>query len=284
MAHAKECLSARWPLPFWKMSGAGNDFVLIDHRGAFVAARDMAEFARLVCRPKFGVGADGLIFIERSEEADFQWRFFNADGSEAEMCGNGARCAARFAFMQGIAAAHMRFLTRAGLIEASVDETLVTVSLTPATDLVLNRRLQVADRPHVVHSVNTGVPHAVLFVEDLAGTDVRSLGRALRFHEAFGPKGTNVNFVALADDGLHIRSYERGVEDETFACGTGAVAAALIAVQLGLSSPPVRISTTGGAQLDILFTEKGGDRLPALRLRGSAHVIYRGELTPEALA
>ena len=108
MAHAKECLSARWPLPFWKMSGAGNDFVLIDHRGAFVAARDMAKFARLVCWPKFGVGADGLIFIERSEEADFQWRFFNADGSEAEMCGNGARCAARFAFMQGIAAAHMR--------------------------------------------------------------------------------------------------------------------------------------------------------------------------------
>ena len=283
----QESVCTRWPLPFWKMNGAGNDFVLIDHRRPLVAPENMPEFVRLVCRPKFGVGADGLIFIEECAEADFQWRFFNADGSEAEMCGNGARCAARFAFLNGIAAAHMRFLTTAGLIEAWVDSTLVTVSLTPASGLELNRQVQVQAQEYTVHCVNTGVPHAVVFVEKLQETDVQTLGRALRFHEAFGPKGTNVNFAALFPDGLHIRTYERGVEGETFACGTGAVASALIAAQLGLTKPPVRVTTSGGVQLEILFGDSAPDApdaLPALRLKGPAHLAYRGELTPEALA
>ena len=284
---ADSLVALPWPIPFWKMSGAGNDFILIDHRKPLVPVGLMAEFTRLACRPKFGAGADGLIFIEDCEDADFRWRFFNADGSEAEMCGNGARCAARFAYMNGIAAARMRFSTLAGLIEARVADTTVTVSLTPPKDLTLNRRVAVEGREYTVHSLNTGVPHAALFLNDadeLATVDVRRLGRALRHHPDFGPAGTNVNFVAVAEGGLRVRTYERGVEDETFACGTGATAAALLAAELGLAGEPgaiTPVTTTGGVRLGVSF-ERGNAPYGTVRLQGPAHLIYTGELGPES--
>ncbi len=277
-------LSAHWPIPFWKMSGAGNDFVIIDHRRPLIAPEEMAEFARLVCRRRFSVGADGLFFIEESKQAHFQWRFFNADGSEAEMCGNGARCVARFAYMNGIAPARMRFATGAGIIEASVEDSLVTVNMTAPHSLALNRQIQVEDRVYTLHLINTGVPHAVLFVEDLAAIDVRRLGFALRHHPDFAPAGVNVNFVALERDGLRIRTYERGVEDETFACGTGAVASALIAARLKEAVSPLAVTTSGGVTLGVLFTREGQDSFSAVQLKGPAYRIYSGELTPEALA
>lgn len=276
--------SEHWPVPFWKMSGAGNDFVIIDHRRPLIAAEQMADFARLVCRRKFGVGADGLFFIEPSSQADFKWRFFNTDGSEAEMCGNGARCVARFAYMHGIAAARMRFSTLAGIIEASVEDTQVTIHLTPPSGLALGQRVQVGSQEYTVHCINTGVPHAVVFVDDLAHADVRGLGYTLRHHADFGPAGVNVNFVALTEDGLHIRTYERGVEDETFACGTGAVASALIAALLGQAKAPVVVTTSGGVQLCVLFTPQGDNHFTGVQLKGPAHLVYSGELTPEALA
>jgi diaminopimelate epimerase len=282
-ANAISC--AHWPIPFWKMSGAGNDFVIIDHRRPLIAPEQMAEFARLVCRRKFGVGADGLFFLEDCTEADFQWRFFNADGSEAEMCGNGARCVARFAYMHGIAAARMRFATLAGIIEASVEDTLVTIHLTPPHSLALNQQVQAGGQEYTVHLLNTGVPHAVLFVQDLAHTDVRGLGFTLRHHPDFAPAGVNVNFASLtADNGLRIRTYERGVEDETFACGTGAVASALIAALLGKVAAPVMVTTSGGVQLSVLFTQGAKEDFLSVQLKGPAHCIYSGELTPEALA
>ncbi|NLZ17480.1 MAG: diaminopimelate epimerase [Desulfobulbaceae bacterium] len=275
---------AHWPLPFWKMSGAGNDFIIIDHRRPLIASEQMAEFARLTCRRKFGVGADGLFFIENSEQADFQWRFFNADGSEAEMCGNGARCVARFAYMNGIAAAHMRFATLAGIIEASVEGPQVTIHLTPPGRLELNHQVLVGGHEYTVHLINTGVPHGVVFVNDLAHTDVRGVGFSLRHHVDFGPAGVNVNFAALHGDGLRIRTYERGVEDETFACGTGAVATALIASHLGKVQSPVTVTTSGGVQLAVLFTPQGMGEFSSVQLKGPAHIIYSGELSPEALA
>jgi len=274
---------ANLPLAFAKMSGTGNDFILIDHRRPLVHPQGMSEFARLVCRRRFSVGADGLILIEDSDEADFSWRFFNADGSVAEMCGNGARCAARFAYMQGIAPAQMRFATLAGIIEARVSDNEVTIRMTPPRNLRLNETLEVDGRRLTVHSVDTGVPHAVLFVDDLQAVHVREMGARIRHHPHFGPAGTNVNFVTREEQTLKVRTYERGVENETMACGTGATAAALIAGMLGLTDSPVEVITSGGDRLGIAFDRCGNSGADNVTLKGPALLIFRGELTPEAL-
>ncbi len=271
------------PIPFWKMSGAGNDFLVIDHRKPLIPKELMAEFARRVCRRKFSVGADGLFLIERSEKVDFKWRFFNADGSEAEMCGNGARCVARFAYMHGIAAARMQFETLAGIIDATVADTQVTIRMTSPHSFRFDRQVEVEGQLLMVHSVDTGVPHAVIFVDDIQATDVVGLGRQLRHHPVFVPAGTNVNFVGRSGDSLAIRTYERGVEDETMACGTGVVAGALIAAAKGMADSPVAMVTSGGIALTVQFTGNKGEAVDQVLLKGPAHLIYKGELTAEAL-
>lgn len=271
------------PMAFWKMNGAGNDFIIIDHRKPIVVRDQMAEFARLVCRRKFSVGADGLFFIEPSERADFKWRFFNADGSEAEMCGNGARCVARFAYMHGIAAARMRFETLAGIIDATVADTQVTIRMTAPHSFRFDRQIEIGGRQLMVHSVNTGVPHAVVLVDDIEGVDVIGLGRELRHHPQFAPAGTNVNFLGRSDAGLRIRTYERGVEDETLACGTGVVAGALIAAAKGLADSPVEMVTVGGIALIVQFSGATAEKADQVLLKGSAHLVCKGELTAEAL-
>jgi diaminopimelate epimerase len=279
-----------FPLPFIKMSGTGNDFIIIDHRRPLITPEAMPAFVAAVCRRKFSVGADGLIFIEASEQAHFRWRFFNADGSVAEMCGNGARCAARFAFMQGIAPAKMCFETLAGRIEAEVKGSQVAIKMTDPVQLRLSQTLMLEDSPLTLHSINTGVPHAVVFVDDIQQIDVRQVGRAIRFHEAFAPAGTNVNFVQQqSDHSLRVRTYERGVEDETLACGTGAVASAVLASLLGLIQSPVEIITSGGDRLSILFAVEafpsgaGTQKVYNVFLKGPAHAVYRGEIEAEAL-
>ena len=271
------------PIPFWKMSGAGNDFLVIDHRKPLIPKELMAEFARRVCRRKFSVGADGLFLIEPSDKADFKWRFFNADGSEAEMCGNGARCVARFAYMHGIAAARMQFETLAGIIDATVADTQVTIRMTSPHSFRFDRQVEVEGQLLMVHSVDTGVPHAVIFVDDIQATDVVGLGRQLRHHPVFAPAGTNVNFVGRSGDNLAIRTYERGVEDETMACGTGVVAGALIAAAKGMADSPVAMVTSGGIALRVQFTGNKGEAVDQVLLKGPAHLIYKGELTAEAL-
>ena len=274
----------RFPVPFVKMSGTGNDFIIIDHRRPFLSPEAMSGFALQVCRRKFSVGADGLILIEDSDQADFRWRFFNGDGSLAEMCGNGARCAARFAYMHGIAPARMKFETLAGIIEAQVADTSVSVKMTDPRDVQLHRRLTVDDEQLNLHSVDTGVPHAVVFVDDIESMDVCSLGSRIRHHEDFMPAGTNVNFVQEQDGAFKVRTYERGVEDETMACGTGAVAGALIASLLERADSPVEIITSGGDRLTIVFDlAKGRGTADNVFLKGPAHVIYKGELNAEAL-
>ncbi|MDD2463906.1 MAG: diaminopimelate epimerase [Desulfobulbus sp.] len=271
------------PIPFWKMSGAGNDFIIIDHRQPLLPQEFMAEFARRVCRRKFSVGADGLFLIEPSDKVDFKWRFFNADGSEAEMCGNGARCVARFAYMHGIAAARMRFETLAGIIDATVSDTQATISMTAPHSFRFDRQVEVDGQMFMIHSVDTGVPHAVIFVDDIQSTDVVGLGRQLRHHPVFAPAGTNVNFIGQTSEGFLIRTYERGVEDETMACGTGVVAGALIAAAKGMAGSPVAMVTTGGIALTVQFTGSKHGKVDQVVLKGPAHLIYKGELTAEAL-
>ncbi len=272
-----------FPIRFSKMSGTGNDFIVIDHRRPVIEPDQQGAFAQAVCRRNFSVGADGLILIEDSDRADFAWRFFNADGSQAEMCGNGARCAARFAYQNGIAQAKMRFETLAGIIEAEVKDSSVRIGLTPPQDLQLDIKLALADGTHTVHFVNTGVPHVVLFTDD-PEMPVRDWGRQIRFHDRFQPAGTNANFVTVTGKHtLSVRTYERGVEDETKACGTGATAAAIIAALLDRVQPPVIVTTSGGQQLTIDFQRGGADTIGPLFLEGPALHIYDGELHEDAL-
>ncbi|MEW6594479.1 MAG: diaminopimelate epimerase [Thermodesulfobacteriota bacterium] len=277
-------MALSFPIPFTKMSGAGNDFILIDHRTPFLPSIEaMQGFARAVCEHKFSAGADGLILIEKAEDADFCWQFINADGSIAEMCGNGARCAARFAFAKGIAPARMRFATLAGIIEAEVVGEGARLKMTAPHSPRLKETINVDGQPQEVHSLNTGVPHAVLFVADNAQAPVLEWGRTIRFHQHFQPAGTNVNFVQhLGGNHLSVRTYERGVEGETMACGTGAVAAAIVAGMLGKVAPPVSVITSGREELLIHF-RLAGVGAEEVFLEGPANFIYEGQLHPEAL-
>lgn len=275
----------QFPIRFTKMSGAGNDFILIDHRTPVLADIPAAQrFAKAVCERKFSVGADGLILLENSEEADFRWQFFNADGSIADMCGNGARCAARFAHAIGLAPARMRFVTLAGIIEAEVTGTTVRLTMTPPGAFTLEQELDApAGERATLHWVNTGVPHAVVFHPEIAAAPVKEWGRHFRFHARFAPAGTNVNFAALVGENLlRVRTYERGVEDETMACGTGAVAAALVAARLGKVSSPTRIITSGQEEL-VIHYQPQGDNFTGVKLEGPADFIYEGQLNSEAL-
>lgn len=270
------------PIPFFKMSGSGNDFIIIDNRDAVVPEDRLNQLVVGACRRKMSVGADGLMLIEASQQVDFKWRFFNADGSLPDMCGNGARCAARFAFLHGIAGRRMAFETLAGVIQAEVGDDGVKIRMTDPRDLKTDYPLDLAGTVVTVSSINTGVPHVVAMVNDIEAVDVVPVGRQIRQHPDFFPDGTNANFVALTGEGeIFIRTYERGVEDETLACGTGNVAAALIlAHQKGLASP-VTLSTRSGSRLTVHF-QRRDDRFDNVFLEGDARVIYRGELWEEA--
>ncbi|KAB2892229.1 MAG: diaminopimelate epimerase [Desulfobulbaceae bacterium] len=274
-----------FPLAFAKMSGAGNDFIIVDHRHRQLALAEQPDFARKVCRRKFSVGADGLILIEDSKTADFQWQFYNADGSVAEMCGNGARCAARFAYERGIAGKSMRFQTIAGVIEAEVmdDGANVSLRMTDPVGCQLDRAIEVGGRQLQISAIDTGVPHAVIFIDE-GDIPVKQWGREIRFHPQFQPAGTNVNFVRLLPDAsLHVRTYERGVEDETLACGTGAVASAIIAGLSRKARSPVQVVTSGGERLTVIFDILGDSSIVDVCLQGPARLIYEGQLVAEAL-
>lgn len=271
------------PIRFYKMSGCGNDFIIIDNRSPVIAEKDLPAFIVGVCRRKMSVGADGIILIEDSDTVDFKWRFFNSDGSLAEMCGNGARCVARFAYLNGITGAEMAFETLAGVVFATVSETgLVKIKMTDPLNLKLDTALHLQGGKYLVSSVNTGVPHAVMIVDNIDETPVRELGKKIRFHPDFGPAGTNANFVSVRPDKIvAVRTYERGVEDETLACGTGCVASALItARKFGLVSP-VTLLTQSGGYLRIYFKHHQNN-FSDVYMEGDARLIYRAELCEEA--
>ena len=270
-------------IPFYKMHGGGNDFVLIDHRARFIPEAEQPVLARRLCHRQVGVGADGLILIEASAAAHFRWRFYNADGSEPEMCGNGGRCAARFAVLSGIAPETLSFETLSGVIHAEVRGRRVKLALTGVGDFQLNQTIPLEEANVTGHFVRVGVPHLVVPVDDLEAAPVTEWGRLLRFHQMFQPAGANVNFVRFTGpENLSIRTYERGVEDETLACGTGSVAAALVGACLGRLSSPVEVLTRGGEILTVFFRPQSG-ACREVYLEGDALVVYQGELWLEEL-
>ena len=270
------------PIPFYKMSGSGNDFILIDNRAGIVDEEKLGHFVASICRRKLSVGADGVILLEASEVADFKWRFFNADGGEVEMCGNGGRCAARLAYLKGIAGPRLSFETQSGVIRAEVTSGRVKLEMPEPTTPELDYRLKVEEETFSVSSITVGVPHVVIWVTDLETSPVFKVGQAIRFHQRYSPAGTNVNFVEQLDDGMFaIRTYERGVEEETLACGTGSVATALIAATKGMAASPTVLHTRGGKELKVYF-ERSGDDFQSVFLEGDARVIYEGRLWNEA--
>ncbi|MBI9083822.1 MAG: diaminopimelate epimerase [Desulfobacterales bacterium] len=270
------------PIPFWKMSGSGNDFIVIDNRGGRIGLATLAGFTSRICRRKLSVGADGLILVENAADADFSWQFFNSDGSRAEMCGNGARCAARYAYLNGIAPESLAFNTDVGQIQARIIGDRVRIQMTDPVDCRPERTIDLGRGVVKAASINTGVPHVVVFVDDIDAVDVVALGREIRFHQDFAPAGTNANFIAPQPDGtVAIRTYERGVEDETLACGTGAVAAALILARTAARPSPVRLLTRSGGELSVGFEMDQG-HFQEVFLEGDARVIYRGTMDAEA--
>jgi diaminopimelate epimerase len=265
-------------LEFTKMNGAGNDFVLLDNRARTIQlARDQIVW---LCDRHRGIGADGVLILVpcASGKADWAWEFYNSDGSTGEMCGNGARCFARFVQRRLNLTRGFTFQTEAGVITASFHGQFVTVSLTQPTDLRLNEQVPLSAGTQTIHSLNTGVPHAVLFVPDADQAQVQQLGPEVRRHPHFGPKGTNVNFAQLlGPNRIRVRTFERGVEGETLACGTGVTAAALIAARVHRFGSPVKVQVQGGDELDVSFQE-GPDSFTNVRLTGPAEFVFEGRI------
>ncbi len=267
------------PLKFAKLEGTGNDFIVINNLSGefdkFCSGLSQSQVVKLLCSRRKGIGADGLILIEDSEIANFKWKFFNADGSQAEMCGNGMRCVARFAFEEGIAPESMKVETLAGIVKAEVKGSSVKVMLTPPKDFHFNLSVEGLK----AHFVNTGVPHTVIFVDFVDMVNVEELGKRIRNSPLFLPQGTNVNFVEVKLNKIIVRTYERGVEGETLACGTGAVASALIAAKVFNLRPPIEVEVRSGERLKVYFN----DEMDEVFLEGPTTWVYSGELKEEVL-
>ncbi|MBU1727266.1 MAG: diaminopimelate epimerase [Candidatus Omnitrophica bacterium] len=273
-------------IDFTKMVASGNDFVVVegDKVNSRLHPRQVRSqcykmLARRVCDRKFGIGADGLLILERSKKADVRMRIFNADGSEAEMCGNGARCTALWvkSKIKNNKSKRLKIETVAGIIEAQVDKANVRIKLTSPHSVKTDLPIKVGNRSLRVNFIDTGVPHTIIFVEGLEKIVIDDLGREIRYHKAFSPKGTNVNFIeVLNNDSIKIRTYERGVEAETLACGTGSTAAALIfALRAGLKNT-VNVHTKSGEILKVFF-DKANNNFKDVWLEGRAAIAYKGE-------
>jgi diaminopimelate epimerase len=269
-------------IEFTKAVAGGNDFVVIktSHQSPVAGRRSLAKE---ICDRKFGAGADGLLVLEKSKRANVKMRIFNADGSEAEMCGNGARCTALYRSLRprpsGRGQLMLNIETKAGIIEAKVLGENVKIKLTEPRGYQPQVAVGINGRELKMYSINTGVPHAVIFVEGIEHIDVSSIGRQIRYYECFAPAGTNVDFVEAVDtDTIKVRTYERGVEDETLACGTGAAASAVV---YGLQSAAsgrknkMNVITQGGETIKVFFDRKN-DAISNVWLEGKAKITYSG--------
>jgi diaminopimelate epimerase len=266
-------------LDFTKMNGAGNDFILLDNReGDLALTRDQVT---TLCDRQRGVGADGLILATKptSQDVTGAWTFYNSDGSDAEMCGNGARCFAKYLSALTDKTTELSFETTAGVIRAVIEGEIVTVTLTEPGELIVNQPLSHNGESLLVHSINTGVPHAVLFVKDTEKAMVKEEGARVRYHELFAPNGTNVNFVQLLGEPntIRVRTYERGVEGETLACGTGVTAAALTTFELHKFESPIKVQVKGGAHLEVIF-DKTDSGFHNVQLKGPADFVFSGRI------
>lgn len=264
-------------ISFTKMVASGNDFVVVDNRKR--AVKNLPEFTRKICAMHTGIGADGVLLFENSSKADFKMRILNSDGSEAEACGNGFRCIALYAKQKLGYPSNFKFESLSGIIRAVVKKDRIQVGLVRPSDIRLRGELIVEEHRLHYSFINTGVPHAVILVEGLSKMDVAGLGKAVRFHATFQPKGTNVNFIEIKNPKeIHIRTYERGVENETLACGTGSTASAIVCSLLGYTQSPVKVKTRGGEVLAVSF-KKEGDRILDVTLEGEARIVFDGKLT-----
>lgn len=265
---------------FYKMVASGNDFIVIDNRGSKFteAGHSLSEVAGILSERKLSVGADGMLIIEDSKKADFKMRIFNPDGSEVEMCGNGSRCAALYGVERGIAEKDMKIETLAGILEANVVGLKVKLKLTDPLNARLNKSLKIGKKIYKIHSINTGVPHAVIFSENIQKINVERLGREIRHHKSFEPEGTNADFVKIiGPNEISVRTYERGVEAETYACGTGAVASALISSLFHGLKSHIDVNTKSKEILRVYFNIKG-KKIKDVYLEGEAKMVYTGRI------
>jgi len=272
-------------IEFTKMSGAGNDFVVLDNRKGVVT--DPAAFARELCDRRKGIGADGLLLLEASDRADFLMRYYNSDGSFGGMCGNGGRCISRYAYTRQIVnQTEIRFEALEHIYNASIIRDVVKLMMKNPSDFRIDQRIEVSQSHVRFHFVNSGSPHCVIFLDEnpglvapLAEIDVFGVGRQIRNHEYFLPDGTNVNFVEkLGANGFSVRTYERGVEEETLACGTGSVAVALIANRVRESASPVSLKVRSGETLTVDFANTSNSEYEDVSLSGSAHIVFSGQI------
>ena len=258
-------------MDFYKYHGTGNDFILIDNRDDIAMLSE--EIISKLCHRRFGIGANGLILLNSSEEFDFDMRYFNADGKEGTMCGNGGRCITAFAHHLGLISEKCTFNSIDGVHHAIIlkeIKNLVQVSL----------QMQDVQQHKIIDGnifMDTGSPHYVIFSDNISQLDVFRKGRELRFNNKFSPEGTNVNFVEILNDGIFVRTYERGVEDETLSCGTGVTASALAyGIQKGLDQGNININTRGG-NLTVRF-KKPEDCFTNIWLEGPAQMVFKGTL------
>lgn len=267
-------------IPFWKYAGCGNDFILIDNREQLFPCHHR-DHIRTLCHRNLGVGADGIILLEESDKADARMRIFNADGSEAEMCGNGIRCLASLMRRLGWEDPQLMIETLHRVYTLSWEGTLIRIAMGAPSDIRWQVPLDIDGRHVNVHYLNSGVPHAILFVERVDTLDVERWGRLLRYHHAFAPAGANANFARIDPQGrIWLRTYERGVEKETLACGTGATATALAAAHLHYLKGPIRVHVRSGDTLTVDFTPDFHE----VTLAGPASFIYQGVLPKTLIA
>jgi diaminopimelate epimerase len=265
-------------ISFTKATGAGNDFVLINNLDGALDV-DCSELARVVCDRHFGVGADGLLILEKSTRADYSMRYFNADGSWGGMCGNGGRCIARFALHEKIAGKEQKFEALDFLYEAQVTSEEVRLHMKDPEGFRPEFPVDIGDAVIPAYFVDTGAPHVVTFIADGPFPDVERWGREIRGHTLFRPQGTNVNFAKRrGSNAIEIRTYERGVECETLACGTGSVASALIASHRYSLTSPVTVLVRSGEEVKVYFEGNKGSWTEVI-LEGGAHLLYSGRFS-----
>jgi diaminopimelate epimerase len=268
-------------MEFFKMSAGGNDFILVDNRSTQVRSEAIPDLVRRISVRALSVGADGVILLEPSRVADFRASFYNPDG-QPTFCGNGGRCASRLGYLMGMVGPRMRVETIRMIHDATVDGERVQFAMPEAVRMRTGLKLRVDDQVLDAASVDTGVPHVVVFREAPHSVSIAELGRKIRFHPDLGQEGANANFVMVVDQNtLAIRTYERGVEGETLSCGTGCVAAALVTASLGMTSSPVACWTRSGVTLTVHFRGEAG-AFSHMVLEGDARLIYQGNLSSEA--
>jgi diaminopimelate epimerase len=270
------------PSEFFKMTAGGNDFILFDNRSAVLAGEAIADLVRRLCARSMSVGADGVILLESSQRADLRARFFNPDGGPT-FCGNGGRCAARLAYLCGMAPARMVVETDRGFHRAEVRGEEVSFEMPEPHGFETGLEIEAAGRKWSGTLVDTGVPHFVVLLPEALEGSIEPIGRVLRSHPRFGSEGANVDFVHTTNVGGHlVRTFERGVEAETLACATGCVAAAIALAAAGRTRPPVALTTRSGAALLVRF-EGDPEHASGVRVEGEARLVYVGHLAEGAV-